>query len=157
MRPTARFSSGLPFLFLCLLAASGTLSAANVYKWVDKDGNTVYSSTPPPGEDAKAEVVKTPSSAHIDQEAAAKALKQEINRANAFLEDRQKQAEEQQKANDDLAFEQENCRRARTRQESYSIPRGRIVQADGSQIRPDEQTRLKMLEEATKEVGKWCK
>jgi len=144
-------------MFLCLLAASSTLSAANFYKWVDKDGNTVYSSTPPPEEDTTAEVVTTPSSAHIDQEAAAKALKQEVNRANAFLEERQKQADEAQKAKDDLAFAQENCRRARTRQESYAIPRGRIVQEDGSQTRPDEETRLKMLEQANKEVQKWCK
>ena len=84
-------------------------------------------------------------------------MQAEIKRANAFLENQQKLADEEQKAKADLAFEQENCHRARTRQQSYSIPRGRIVQEDGTQIRPDEDTRLKKLEEATKDVEKWCK
>lgn len=155
MRPTAHFYFRSSVLSLCLLAASYPLSAAEVYKWVDKDGNTVYSSTPPPGE-TKASTVRTPSTP-AGAEATRKTMQAEIKRANAFLEDRQKQADEEQKAKDDLAFEQENCRRARTRQQSYSIPRGRIVQEDGTQVRPDEETRLKKLAEASKEVEKWCK
>ena len=155
MRPTARLYFRSSVISLSLLAVSFTLPAAEVYKWVDKDGNTVYSQNPPPG-DTESSTVKTPA-APDDSEAAQKAMQSEIKRADSFLEERQKQAKEEQKAKEDLAFEQENCRRARTRQQSYSIPRGRIIQPDGTQIRPDEDTRLKKLEEANKEVEKWCK
>lgn len=131
------------------------LSAGQFYKWVDKDGNTVYSSNPPPG-GAKSKIVTTPA-APADNASAVKAMQTEIKRANAALAADQKKAKEEQKARDDLALQKENCRQAQTRVASYSVPRGRIIHPDGSQTRPDEKTRLKILAEAKKSAEKWCK
>ena len=154
MRPMTQFLLKSSFVCLCVIAAGQPLTAGQFYKWVDKDGNTVYSRNPPPG-DTQSKVVTTPG--HVDNADAMKAMQAEIKRANSQLAADQKKAKEEQKAKDDLALQQENCRRARTRVASYSVPRGRIIQPDGTQTRPDEQTRLKMLAEAKQSVEKWCK
>lgn len=155
MRPKTHFNFKSTVLPLCLVAVSFTLSAAEFYKWVDEDGNTVYSRNPPPG-DTESSTVKTPSGPD-NPEAARKAMQAEIKRADSYLEERQKQAEEAQQQQEQEALAKENCRRARTRQQSYSVPHGRIYTEDGTLIRPDEETRQKRLAEANKEVEKWCK
>lgn len=137
----------------CLLTASQSMVAAEFYKWKDENGNTVYSRNPPPG-NVETETVKTV--ARANTESARKDLQEEIERVDAMRENRLKEAEEEQKAQEDLAFKQENCRRARTRVNSYSVPYARIVMEDGSQVRPDEETRLQRLEQARKEVDEWC-
>ena len=140
-------------LFLSAFTVLNPSSAAEFYKWVDEDGNTVYSRTPPPGE-IKADIVKAQVKA--DTEAATKAMQDDIKRVDEFREARNKKAEQQQQAREDIALREENCRRSRTRLASYSVPQGRIIQADGSQIRPDEEARQKMIKDAQAMVDEWC-
>lgn len=155
MRPMTQFLLKSSILCLCVFAVALPLSAGQFYKWVDKDGNTVYSRSPPPS-DAKAKIVKTPP-APVDHTKAVQTMQEQIKRADEQLAADQKKAKEEQKAREEQKLEQENCRRARTRVASYSVPRGRIIHPDGSQTRPDEKTRLKILAQAKKSVKKWCK
>ncbi|MBF8270534.1 MAG: DUF4124 protein [Gammaproteobacteria bacterium] len=113
-------------VLLSVMAVVNPASAAEFYKWVDEDGNTVYSRTPPPGE-IKADIVKAQVKA--DTETAAKALQDDVKRADELRETRNKKAEEQQLAQEEIALREENCRRSRTRLASYSVPQGRIIQA----------------------------
>ena len=139
--------------FLAAFVVLNPAPAAEFYKLVDEDGNTVYSRTPPPGE-IKADIVKAQVKA--DTETAAKALQDDVKRADELRETRNKKAEEQQLAQEEIALREENCRRSRARLASYSVPQGRIIQEDGSQIRPDEVTRQKMVNDARAMVDEWC-
>jgi hypothetical protein len=139
---------------LCTSAILAPAMAAEFYKWVDEDGNTVYSGTPPPKE-VKADIVKAQVKA--DTDTATKVMQEDIKRADELRASRQKTAEEAQKAKEELALREENCNRARTRLASYSVPRGRIYQADGSLMRPSEEERQEKLKEAQAWVDEWCK
>jgi len=140
-------------LLLGLAVVTCGAPAAEFYKWLDKDGNTVYSRTPPPA-DIKTEVVKA--TTRVDSEAANREIQGVIKQTDDLNKAREKKAEDQQKSADEIAMREENCQRARSRLSSYSVPNARIIQEDGSQIRPDEETRLKMLKQAQDWIDQWC-
>ena len=141
-------------LVLYAIAFGCPAHGAEFYKWVDEDGNTVYSRTPPPGE-IKADIVKAQVKA--DTENATKAMQEDIKRLDSTRDARIKKTEEEQQAKADIAASAENCKRSRTRLSSYSVPNARIIQEDGSQLRPDEETRQQKIKEAQAMVDEWCK
>lgn len=152
MRPIVNFYIRLLLFSFCLISVNYPIVAA-VYKWVDEDGKTIYSQTPPPG-DTEVDIIKTP--AQVDTSNALKAMQDDINRVDSLRETRLNKAEDKQKIKEDLAFRQENCRRSQARLASYSVPRARILQADGSRIRPDEETRQKELIKSREMIQEWC-
>lgn len=106
------------FTFLAILLATATV-AAQVYKWVDKDGKVQYTDTPPPPGATKAEPKKVdtpagPASAPAPAGAAPKSLDERARdfdkRKNEAAEKAKKDSESQQNAEVDA----ENCRDART-------------------------------------------
>ena len=103
------------FTFLAILLATATV-AAQVYKWVDKDGKVQYTDTPPPPGATKAEPkkVETPSSPAAAPAVAGKSLqdrtKEFDKRKTEAAEKAKKDGESQQSAEVDA----ENCRNART-------------------------------------------
>ena len=143
----------LSFFLIFSIYGSASLMAAQIYKWVDAEGNTVFSETPPPDQ-TDSKVVKP--QINSAPKAAKGQLDSEMKMLDSIIESKQQRAEEQQKAQEDLAFRQENCRRARTRQASYSVPRGKITMQDGTVVRPDEEARLKSLKQANDMVKEWC-
>ena len=105
------------FTFLAILLATATV-AAQVYKWVDKDGKVQYTDTPPPPGATKAEPkkVETPGSPATTA-APATAGKSLQDRTKDFdkrktesAEKAKKDSESQQSAEVDA----DNCRNART-------------------------------------------
>lgn len=104
------------FIFLAILLATATV-AAQVYKWVDKDGKVQYTDTPPPPTATRAETKKVdaPSSgAAVTAPATAKPapdrVKEFDKRRNEAAEKTKKDSEAQANAEIDA----ENCRDART-------------------------------------------
>src|SRR5690606_33504343 len=82
---------------LALCAANGAVSAGQVYKWTDKDGNVHYSNTPPPEAsqrertvlDERGNVTDVPDAPMTPEEIEA------ANRRRAELEEQQRLAAEQ--------------------------------------------------------------
>ena len=152
MKSKTRYANRLLVLAISSSLVCMPLMSAEFYKWKDADGNTVYSRTPPPGE-VKADIVKA--NTHVDPESA-KSLQARTDLVDGMRDDRLKAAEDQAAAKEEVAFRQENCQRSRSRVAAYSVPRGRIVQDDGSVVVPDEDSRLVKLKEAQAWVDEWC-
>jgi len=157
-------------LALALAALSFALpSAAQQYKWVDKDGRTQYGDTPPAG--VKATPLRPPSrpaSAPAPEgKAAAKdakdAKKGPLTAAEQDAEFRKRQAEAQksQEKADKAAQEQEakraNCSSAQ--EQMRSVESGQRIQrtdAKGERYFIDDEQRAAELSKARKLVSEWC-
>jgi hypothetical protein len=95
-----------------------TAAAAQLYKWVDKDGKVRYGDTPPPG--VKATPLKGPSGSAATPSAASKgekdkAEKDKLSPEAAFRkrqEDAAKEREKQAKSQEEATVKKENCARA---------------------------------------------
>ena len=102
---------------LAILLATATV-AAQVYKWVDKDGKVQYSDTPPPPSATKAEAKKVDAvpSAPATTAASAPAAGKALQDRNKDYDKRRADAAEKSKKDDEAqktaAAEDENCRRA---------------------------------------------
>ncbi|MBI1732943.1 MAG: DUF4124 domain-containing protein, partial [Gammaproteobacteria bacterium] len=92
------------------LAALALPAGAEMYKWVDENGNVHYTQErPPPGIEGQA--IKPPP--EVDTESARKQLESRQKLLNDAQDARAKSADETRKAAEDQAFNEENCRRAR--------------------------------------------
>jgi len=136
----------------CLLGP-GTISHAQMYKWVDEEGVTQYTQHPPPGNTpAESLQVRIPPA----DESALKKLDSQVKQADELRESRLKTSEQQRLVAEEKAVKEENCRRSRQRLASYSVPNALIAQADGSRVRVDEDTRLRELVTSREMIEKYC-
>jgi hypothetical protein len=146
------FSKILTISWLCLIGMSHS-SHAELYKWVNEDGVTQYTQTPPPG-DIQTETLEihTPSTSAL----AVWEMENRIRRLN--LEREARLIEEQNKGIDEenATVQVENCQRSRQRLASYSIPNALILQSDGSRARVDEDTRQRELTATQAMIKKYC-
>ncbi|MEX2525154.1 MAG: DUF4124 domain-containing protein [Gammaproteobacteria bacterium] len=138
-----------------LLIANGVIPLANaeIYKWTDEDGQVHYSQSPPPG-DRQAETIDATRSDASEE--ALQELEKDKARAEALRKARLEEQREKKQAEEEKAWKEENCRRARDRLHSYSVPNALIKQQDGSRIRVDEETRQKELARAREMIQKYC-
>ena len=102
-RPLIQFS--VIFSLVCLLGTS-PVSYAKMYKWVDADGNTHYTQTPPPEGIAK-EDLNLPASANLDNTEAVKAFEEQQNKKQESSETRQKDEKEQNRSAEHTALKKE--------------------------------------------------
>lgn len=149
-RPALR--NALAFL-ACLIVLTPP-AMAEMYKWVDENGNVHYTQErPPPG--IKGDTIKPPPA--VDSEAAEKQLESRQELLNDAREGRAKSAEEAKLAADDKTFNAENCNRAKQTVAAYQVPNALVEQPDGSRKRYTEEERLKGLSEAEGRVKEFCK
>lgn len=127
---------------------------AEMYKWVDENGNVQYTQHPPPG-DIKAETIKPPPK--VDSESALQELDEQQKQLEEVRAGRQKQGEEVAKAEEEKAWYVENCRRAQATLASYQVPNALIQQADGSRTRISEEDRQAGLAKANEMIKEYCK
>ena len=148
----AGFKRLLPALFI-LAACPLQHSLATAYKWVDEDGNTHYTQTPPPG-NTPGEAINRPP--RVDTEAAQGKIKALTERADKLQAER---AEKAEKRRQQLAQEAEQatlCQQARASRASYERPRVNEVMADGSRRIMGEEERQAGLARAKTLVSKFC-
>ena len=151
-RRPAGFKRLWPALFI-LTACPLQHSLATAYKWVDEDGNTHYTQTPPPG-DTPGEAISRPP--RVNTEAARGKIKALTERADKLQAERVEKAEQRQKK---LAQEAERvtlCQQARASRASYERPRVNEVMADGSRRVMGEEERQAGLARAKTLVSKFC-
>ena len=136
---------------LCLLTPS--LSTAEVYKWVDDDGKTNYTQLPPPPgyesetvREAPSPTVTPPPSATVLQKRYEEKQKERENEAAVAGQERKNA--EIRRLNCDAAtgnltaLEQEGQRR--------------YMNADGELIRPTDEERQKLIDQARQQMEKYC-
>jgi hypothetical protein len=103
-------------IVLALACAIAPLASATMYKYVDKDGKTVYSDTPPPGADAKP-VRVTPSAGNGGPASKpATVLEKELEKGRALTKERKEKADADAH-NAKLA--EQRCQQARENYRTY--------------------------------------
>ena len=148
----AGFKRLWPALFI-LTACPLQHSLATAYKWVDEDGNTHYTQTPPPG-DTPGEAINRPP--RVDTEAAQGEIRALTERADKLQAARTEKAEQRQKKLAQEAERQARCQQARASRASYERPRVNEVMADGSRRVMGEEERQAGLRRAKDSVSQFC-
>ena len=152
-RRPAGFKRLWPALFI-LTACPLQHSLATAYKWVDEDGNTHYTQTPPPG-GMSGEAI-TPPLPKVDTEAARSKIKSLTERADKLQAERAEKAEQRRQQLAQEAEQATLCQQARTSQASYERPRVNEVMEDGSRRIMGEEERQAGLARARNLVSKFC-
>lgn len=136
----------------CLCAPS----SARVYRWVDENGVTVYSQTPPPSGDWDG--VKTqPAPTAADHEAARERLKTQIEESFDTEQDKKQAAEEQAKKAEKEAKRAESCKAARQNLETLQNLGTRMVRTpDGRYLRLSEEEVAAKIDEAQRQIEEYC-
>ena len=143
------------FSLVCLLGIS-PVSQARMFKWVDADGNTHYTQTPPPEGIAK-EDLNLPASAKLDNTEAVKAFEDQQNKKQELAGENEKEQKLQDRSAEHTALKKENCRKARAKLENVqNTGRIRAVDEYGNIVRASEEERQRRITEAQENIKKWC-
>lgn len=144
------------FLSAVLVSCMCAPSSARVYRWVDENGVTVYSQTPPPAGDW--DRLKTrPGPPATDQEAARERLKTRIEESLDAEQERQRAAEEQAKKAEKEAKREQSCNAARQNLETLQNLGTRMVRTpDGRHLRLSEEEVAAKIDEAQRQIKEYC-
>lgn len=143
-------------LLLIVLSANVFNAGAEVYKWIDAQGNTHYGERPPTAGSADSVTIRKGPSAPDP------VLDRYRDRQQKYLDVLQQEREE--KKEQDKKKEQENkqlqrrCLRARDRLRSYQSAGG-IYEIDkqGNRVYLDQKAREKTISELEKDLRKYCR
>ena len=152
-RPLSQYS--VIFSLVCLLGIS-PVSQAKMYKWVDADGNTHYTQTPPPDGITK-EDLNLPASVNLDNKEAIEAFEGQQNKKDELAEENKKTEKEENRSAEHTALKKENCRKAKAKLENVqNTGRIRAVDESGNIVRATEEERQRRITEAQANIKKWC-
>lgn len=135
-------------------------AAAQVHKWVDENGVTVYSQTAP-REPTQAQTIETPSSTAVDAEAAKQQLDETIKKFDEMDKDR-RVSEEKQQIKERQKMDAETLKKACEQAREYlaSLESGRpqkiVVSADGQAKRLSYEELQKEIEDTRKFIDEAC-
>jgi uncharacterized protein DUF4124 len=130
------------------------IANAEMYKWVDEDGNVHYSQSAPI-DSVTVETIKPPPG--VDTKSAIKALDKQKMTADKLREGRITKKENRQKAEEEALEKQKKCEQAKKRLASYERPRVSIINEDGSESVIPEEERQAKIKESQIYVDKACK
>lgn len=143
-------------LRITVILLSGLLisapSLAGTYKWVDKDGNVVYSQHPPPSGKFESIRVKPSPRYNPSAENASKQSKQFLENSTADRKNQAKLKAEQEK---NLALRKKNCQTAKQQLEFYTVY-GRRKNDKGEYVRVTDKEREAGLKEAKQAIKDFC-
>ncbi len=141
------------FLLVLGLGLSGP-AAAEIYKWVDPDGETHYTERKP---EAAATVVETVTPTNIQPRAERETWQTQNEAFSERRKDARELAEKDSKTADQAAKTKRNCEQANLRVATMERPRVNQVSADGTRARMPDEWRQAQLKEARAAVDKYCK
>jgi uncharacterized protein DUF4124 len=146
------------FLLFALLLGFVINAHAQVYKWVDQDGNVQYTDQPPPSGEAQDEKklnIKSPPPSAVDNQANVSETLDE--KMQAFQERR---ASEQEAEVKQQAAAVENNKRCVSAQGQLKIfresPRLTFPDGQGGIVYADDEMRQKKIAEAQKSIATYC-
>lgn len=129
---------------------------AKMYKWVDEDGVTHYTQTPPPG-DIESKTI-TPRTGPEPKPADKK--ENTIGKIQKDKDDKKKAETESDDGLSDAEYEaqvKQACESARKSYQSFQRPRVNIQNKDGSYRVAGEEERQAGLKRAQEAINKYCK
>jgi hypothetical protein len=137
-------------LFLSLIMVVS--APADSYKWLDENGNVVYSQQPP--DEGPYEKIKTtkPSPASSRSTPQSSSFATEVKQE---AEERELDSKVQQEAAKSEQIRAENCKAAKHNLETYTVYR-RIKNDQGEIIRLDDNERAKRIQEAKDAIKEFC-
>lgn len=144
------------FLIAAIILTAAVPAAAQLYKWVDKDGKTYYSDTPPPNADTKRLSVGTGTTA--EPPAPPKTAVQRDKELEKGRQDARDAAKKSNDAERTAAAQAEQCSIARQNLQQLTDG-GRIARYNSSgerELMSDEEI-AKGLEKARADVAEMCK
>ena len=147
----------LPMLFsLMILAGLATGSLAGMYKWVDENGQTVYSQSPPAS--GQSTRVKPPPPPAETPEEARQRLNLQLQKFQDKAEDIELAGQKEAKEEELTEVYKSNCAAAQNNLFFLeSNPRKLVGQPDGTYVRLTEEERQQKMQEAREQVEKYCK
>ena len=140
---------------LCIsaLVFYSSMLPAEMYKWVDEDGNTHYTQSPPPG-GIQGETIKPPP--RINPEHANKQLENRKKLLNNLQSERNKSKQAEMKKKQEEEQKKANCEQARAHFASMERPRVNQIAEDGTRTVMPEEQRLADLKAAREKVQEYC-
>jgi hypothetical protein len=140
-------------LAVLVCCAGINLAQAEMYKWVDAQGNTHYTQSPPP-DDIQYSTVAPPPKVEPGQ------ANERIQRQKQIVDTIQKQRsaaqEEQRLVDEDKQAREQNCKLGRDRLASYERPGVMLPQPDGSRIRATEEQRQEQIKISREMIAEFC-
>jgi hypothetical protein len=128
---------------------------AQVYRWVDEDGTTVYSQTPPLY--GQSTTIKTPAPPAADAAAAQRQIKEQTQQVDDYLEDRELAREKKAQEKQAKQTRQKSCDIAQSNLQALSGSGRRLIrEPDGSYVRLPEEQRQARMQKAREQVKKYC-
>jgi hypothetical protein len=152
--------AGLLLLGLSLMIA-GTHTMAGtsgkIYKWVDQNGETQYTQTPPPAGMQAIEIRNAPQPA--DDPAAERArLQQETEALDERLKEHQERAARAEVSAKNEQIRRKNCINAKKNlSELHEGGNKRYLMPDGEVMRLTEEDRQKRIAETEAQIAEFCK
>ncbi len=138
-------------MLLCTLTAQ-----AAMYRWVDENGVTQYSQTPPPAQDA--DKLKPPPPPAESPQEARRRLDLQLQQIDDRREDRELADEERRRKEEERRIARKNCDSARTNLENLQSASRRLVRMhDGSYKRLTEEERQERMQKAREQIETNCK
>jgi len=137
-----------------LLACLSAPVTAEIYKWVDAEGNVQYTQRPPPA-GIEASTIKPPP--RVDAAAAKAALKARLEGINSRADERRKKNAERQKSDAERKAGERRCAQAKKRRNSYRFPRVNAIAEDGTYTRLPEEQRVAELKKANDYISENCR
>lgn len=130
-------------------------SYADIYKWIDDNGQVHYSQQLPPGQ--QADIIKAPPPPAIDPAKAQQEIDTLIEQQKAneqVSEDKTIQSEKEQKRARQI---EKNCKAAKQNLKSYQDnPGRRLMDEHGNVTRPTEEERQQKIRESQQKVKEFC-
>jgi len=154
MRKTLLFT--LCYAFIGGILLLPTHGMAKTYKWVDENGVTQYTATPPPAADYK--TIKDPAKPAVDPVKAQGELEKRLEDFNKRQEEQSKAKAEATKQAEEIATAEKNCAQAKKNlnvlQNSVRI---RYTEKDGSLRFLSNEEREANIKRAQDAIKSYCK
>jgi hypothetical protein len=131
-----------------------SISHAEMYKWVDENGETHYSQSPPVS-DVKVETIAPPPP--IDSSNAQKNLQQTLEKANSLREERMVAKDNREKEENEAQQLEEHCQQLNARLTSLQVrPRANKKDEEGNLVRMTEEERQEDIDKTKNEISEKC-
>jgi hypothetical protein len=138
---------------LVFLLGVHTDTYAQLYKWVDENGNVNYSQSPPPP-GIEGSTIKPPPP--INPDSARKQLDNRISNLDKLADQRQQKDEQQLQDEQESANNDRLCKQARARLASYQQPRVSRTDPDGMYRRLSEEERQREISRSRQQINELC-
>jgi hypothetical protein len=139
-----------------LLAVGAADAPAQIYRYVDETGETVYSRVPPPTGDAT-KITPDPGPSEAETQAATERLRRQLETDFDRRHEAKRQAELEAKEAQSASERAEACSAARRNLDTLSNLGGRFLTLpDGRTVKPDAAQQQRLIDEAREQIQQFC-